>query len=175
MDPVAGVPGGSVGAVSRWFMEYGRGEVAPGLVTGAHPRDAADVAQLRVEGVTHVVNLCRDDEYPWGARAAVETAYAAAGMTEHRLGSVDYGNLAPELIDAGVVAVGESLDAGGRVYLHCRAGWQRSATVAAAVIALREGLPLPLALMALRQRKPTAEPLDHQRDDLMRWWQAREG
>ena len=59
------------------------------------------------------------------------------------------------------------------MYLHCRAGWQRSATVAAAVIALREDLSLPQALAALRQRKPTAEPLPHQRADLLRWWRAR--
>ncbi|WP_300010081.1 hypothetical protein [Pseudonocardia sp.] len=48
--------------MSHWFDEYGRGEVAPGLITGAHPQDAADVARLRAEGVTHVVNLCGDEE-----------------------------------------------------------------------------------------------------------------
>jgi atypical dual specificity phosphatase len=159
--------------VSHWFEEYGRGEVAPGLVTGAHPQDAADVAQLRAEGVTHVVNLCRDEEYPRGARVAVEDAYAAAGMTEFRLGSVDYGNLAPALIDAGVAAVGDALDAGGRVYLHCRAGWQRSATVAAAVLVTRDDIEPARALERIRRCRPEARPLPHQVADLVAWWRTR--
>ena len=55
---------------------------------------------------------------------------------------------------------------GERVYVHCRAGWQRSATVVAAVIALREHATPPDALRILRERKPTANPLAHQRADL---------
>jgi protein-tyrosine phosphatase len=57
--------------------------------------------------------------------------------------------------------------------VHCRAGWQRSATVAAGVLALREGLPIEDALAVLRERKPTAEPLGHQRADLLAWWRTR--
>jgi protein tyrosine phosphatase (PTP) superfamily phosphohydrolase (DUF442 family) len=157
--------------VSHWFDEYGRGEVAPGLVTGAHPQDAGDVARLHAEGVTHVVNLCGDEEYPCGSRAAVEAAYGAAGMAEHRIGSVDYGNLAPALIDAGVAAVGAALDAGRRVYLHCRAGWQRSATVAAAVLVTRDGIEPDRALARIRRRRPEARPLPHQVADLQTWWE----
>ena len=65
---------------------------------------------------------------------------------------------------------------GGRtVYLHCRAGWQRSAAVAAAVIAVREQVPLQHALARLRERRPEAEPLPHQRADLFTWWSQRAG
>ena len=39
--------------------------------------------------------------------------------------------------------------------------------MAAGVIALREGLPIEEALGVLRERKPTAEPLGHQRADLL--------
>ena len=65
------------------------------------------------------------------------------------------------------------LEAGERVYLHCRAGWQRSAAVAAAVVARRDGIDLDEALFAIRRRKPSAEPLDHQLEDLRRWWRLR--
>jgi hypothetical protein len=45
--------------------------------------------------------------------------------------------------------------------------------VAAAVIALREGLDIEQALEVVRERKPRAEPLEHQREDLVAWWAAR--
>jgi predicted protein tyrosine phosphatase len=65
------------------------------------------------------------------------------------------------------------LDEGKRTYVHCRAGWQRSAAVAAGVVAIHEGLDIDEALLSLRRRKPSAEPLPHQQDDLRRWWDER--
>ena len=46
------------------------------------------------------------------------------------------------------------LGEGERVYVHCRAGWQRSATIVAAIVALREGVRRCEALHILRARKP---------------------
>src|SRR6478735_8512437 len=44
-------------------------------------------------------------------------------------------------------------------YVHCRAGWQRSAAVAAAVVAIRAGLDIDEALNYVQERKPSADPL----------------
>jgi predicted protein tyrosine phosphatase len=57
--------------------------------------------------------------------------------------------------------------------VHCRAGWQRSAAVAAGVVAIREGLEIDDALAAVKQRKPSAHPLPHQIRDLRAWWEGR--
>jgi len=65
------------------------------------------------------------------------------------------------------------LDQGHVVYVHCRAGWQRSATVATAIVALRDGVTLDEALARIRRRRPQAQPLAHQLADLDRWWRAR--
>jgi protein-tyrosine phosphatase len=65
------------------------------------------------------------------------------------------------------------LDAGERVYVHCRAGWQRSAAVATAVLARREGIDVDEALRRIRARRPEAEPLPHQAEGLRRWWRLR--
>jgi hypothetical protein len=46
--------------------------------------------------------------------------------------------------------------------------------VAAGVIALHEEVGPGQALALLRERKPTAEPLPHQRSDLIEWWKARQ-
>ena len=74
-----------------------------------------------------------------------------------------------------VRAVGGWLDEGQRTYIHCRAGWQRSAAVAAGVVAARTGMDIDEAVDAVRRRKPSADPLPHQREDLRRWWQGRRG
>jgi protein-tyrosine phosphatase len=50
---------------------------------------------------------------------------------------------------------------------------QRSATIAAAIVMLRDGLDAPAALTSIRARKPSANPLSHQRKDLERWWARR--
>lgn len=159
--------------VSEWFVSYGWGEVAPGLFTGSYPQDARDVAALTVAGITAVVNLCHDDEYRPGARAEVSSAYAAAGAEEHRLASDDYGTVSPELLDRGTELIGAALDRGAIVYVHCRAGWQRSATLAAAALTVRGGIEPAVALAAIRARRPMARPLPHQERDLRAWWNHR--
>jgi hypothetical protein len=45
--------------------------------------------------------------------------------------------------------------------------------MAAALISVEGDLPIDDALRVLRMRKPTAEPLAHQRADLLAWRAAR--
>lgn len=160
--------------VSRWFRRYGFAEVDDRLVAGAYPLDADDVDVLASLSVNHVLNLARDDEYRPGQHEAVAAAYAATGIGERRLGVTDYGHLPPELLEAAVtIIVGWLEQPSGATYVHCRAGWQRSAAVAAGVVAVREGLKMDEALDAVRRRKPSADPLPHQVRDLHVWWDAR--
>lgn len=161
--------------MSEWFSRFGFAVVGDGLLAGAYPLDARDVAHLAAAGVQLTYNLCEDREYEPGQRDDVVAALGRSGIEERRLPLVDYGGLDAAALERSVGEVLSELDAGRRVYLHCRAGWQRSATVAAAVIAVREQVPLARALELLRERKPTAEPLDHQREGLIAWWSARGG
>lgn len=161
--------------MSDWFSRFGFAPVADGLLAGAYPLDRDDVRALSDAGVELAYNLCEDTEYGPGQREAVAAALAEAGIEERRLPLTDYAGLAADSLDRAVEEVLAELEGGRRVYLHCRAGWQRSATVAAAVIALREEVGLAQALAVLRDRKPTAEPLPHQRAGLIEWWKARPG
>ena len=160
--------------MSDWFERYGYAKVADGLWTGAVLYDAGDVATIAGEGITAVFNLCEDAEYEPGERAEVEAALAARGIAEERLPCIDFGNLLPGALEQAVRQLVAWLDAGEQVYLHCRAGWQRSATVAIAVVAVREGIEIDEARGRVKQNKPSAEPLHHQLEDLWRWWRARE-
>jgi predicted protein tyrosine phosphatase len=156
--------------MSRWFETYGFADVHTGLVIGAYPLDQHDVDVLAAEHIDRILNLVEDEEYAPGQRAVIETALAAAGIEESRQSLVDFGGLASVDIDEAVRSILEWLDAGHRVYLHCRAGWQRSAAIAAGVVAIREHVGIDAALERVQERKPDAVPLSHQREDLEWWW-----
>jgi predicted protein tyrosine phosphatase len=159
--------------VSSWFRSYGFADVFDGLLIGAYPLDEVDVSMLASLGVQHVLNLAEESEYRPGDRDAVETALDASGIEEQRLPLPDYGGLPPGLIERAVQDVLAWLGEGKRTYVHCRAGWQRSAALAAGVVAIREHMDIDDALALVQSRKPSADPLPHQRDDLRRWWDAR--
>jgi len=159
--------------VSRWFLSYGFADVFDDLIVGAYPLDQDDVAMLAQMGIDRVLNLTEDVEYRPGDRETVEHALAHAGIAESRLPLTDYGGLPAGELETAVRAVGSWLDDGERTYLHCRAGWQRSAAVAAGVVAIRTGVDIDEALDHVRRRKPSADPLPHQRADLRRWWESR--
>ena len=162
--------------MSGWFEHFGFAEVGDDLLMGAYPQDADDVAALREAGVTAVFNLVQDVEYECeGARDACAAALEQAGIHEKRIELIDYGNLPPAQIELAVATVLAWLQEGERVYVHCRAGMQRSAVVAAAIVALHEGLEPLDALQRVRERNPRADPLSHQRKDLLRWWDERSG
>lgn len=159
--------------VSNWFRSYGFADVLDGLLVGAYPLDRDDVAMLEWIGVERVLNLTEDAEYPSGERDEVIAALAEAGIEERRLELIDFGELPQDALERAVSEVVSSLEEGKRTYLHCRAGWQRSAAVAAGVVAIREGIDVDEALAFVKERKPSADPLPHQLDDLRRWWEQR--
>lgn len=159
--------------MSSWFRTYGFTEIDDHLVIGAYPLDHDDVGMLEWAGIERVLNLVQDEEYRPGERDAIEQALSAKALEEHRFDFTDFGGLPPDELEAAVQEVCTWLDEGRTTYVHCRAGWQRSAAVAAGVVALRQGIDIDEALDYVRRRKPTADPLPHQREDLRRWWAAR--
>ena len=161
--------------MSNWFRVYGFADVLDSLLVGAYPLDQEDVGMLEWMKIERVLNLVRDEEYEPGERAVVESALIAAGIEERRLGFEDYGRLPSPELERAVTEIVDWLQDGRRVYLHCRAGWQRSAAVAAGVVAVREEVGVEEALDVVRMRKPSADPLPQQREDLLRWWAERGG
>jgi protein-tyrosine phosphatase len=155
--------------MSMWFLTYGFAEVGDELLVGAYPLDAADAERLRSAGVERVLNLCEDAEYRDGDRAALVRAYEAIGIEEERVPFTDFDELPEDGIDDALAVIDRWRGEGHRVYLHCRAGMQRSTIVAAADIARREGLDADTAVARVRERKPTADPLPHQLRSLRRW------
>src|SRR5579875_2761471 len=139
--------------VSVWFRTYGFAEIGRRLLIGAYPLDAEDVSMLAWMRVDRILNLAEDSEYEPEQREAVREALTEAGIEEARLPLVDFGGLPAERIEQAVAIVSQWLDAGAQVYVHCRAGWQRSAAIGAAVLAVREGLELHRALETVQAQK----------------------
>ncbi|MDQ6605244.1 MAG: dual specificity protein phosphatase family protein [Actinomycetota bacterium] len=159
--------------MSTWFRTYGFAEILDELMIGAYPTDSDDIAMLDWLGVKRILNLVEDEEYRPGERAVVDGALRAAGIEEQRISLTDYAGLPAEELETAVSTVTGWLDDGARTYVHCRAGWQRSAAVAAGVVAVRKGLDIEDALAFVKRAKPSADPLEHQREDLQRWWDER--
>jgi protein-tyrosine phosphatase len=159
--------------MSRWFDTYGFAEVHENLLIGAFPLDGDDVGALASLNVRRVLNLVEDEEYEAGRRFAVQASLRAAGIEEYRMRLTDFGRLPADLLESAVCEVVDWLDEGVMSYVHCRAGWQRSAAVAAGAVAVYQGIDIEDALDYVQRRKPSADPLPHQRDDLHAWWDAR--
>jgi protein-tyrosine phosphatase len=161
--------------MSDWFATYSFAEVHDGLMIGAYPLDEDDVEILATMGVERVLNLVEDQEYAPGRRFVIEAALRDAGIQEERLSLTDFGRLPPDKLEPAVGEVVTWLKQGLLCYVHCRAGWQRSAAVAAGAVAIIDGLGIDEAVVQVQRRKPSADPLPHQRDDLRRWWAERSG
>jgi protein-tyrosine phosphatase len=170
-DPISAI----ICLVSNWFRTYGFAEILPSFVVGAYPVDADDVAMLDWMGVQRVLNLVEDGEYGPSDREIVQRAFSEAGIKERRIRLTDFGGVPFTAFDLSVSTINGWLDEGLTCYVHCRAGWQRSATIAAAVVAVRQNLQMQDALDFVKRAKPSAQPLEHQREDLLAWFTARGG
>jgi len=105
------------------------------LERGSSEKVAAEAIRALAEhtGITAIVDLNADG---MERKAAEEERLAYCGICVE-----DDGNaLAPSILEATSRAVGELLDAGHRVYLHCTFGRGRSPTIAAAYLIAHRGM-----------------------------------
>ena len=144
---------GLMGPNPRPTPRPGFAALRPHLLVGEYPapRDARWLAETH--GVTAVVSL--QDDADLAAKGLylveLEDAYRHAGLAFARfpVPDGDEGHLVARL--AAVVAhLTGVVDAGGRVYLHCNAGYNRAPTVAIAFLTAHEGLSVDAARAAMR-------------------------
>jgi atypical dual specificity phosphatase len=134
------------------------------LLAGAMPHSAEHVATLHDEGVQLVINLCEEREYWVGEREAVLSAYGKARIRELHLPVKDGATIPPGVIDAAVEGGGSTV-----VYVHCRGGRERSATVATALLAREQQLSIDQAMALARAGRPVFCPLPWQTAGLQAW------
>lgn len=108
---------GRVLKVRNWWDR-----IDPHVIVGAFPF-AGDVAGMHAAGVRAVVNTC--EEY-----AGPQNAYAKYGIEQLRIPTTDFTHPKLDDVQKAVDFVQEHVEKGDTVYIHCKAGRARSATVA---------------------------------------------
>jgi atypical dual specificity phosphatase len=136
---------GRVLKVRRWWDE-----IDPAVVLGALPF-AADVPRLAAAGITAVVNTCEEYGGPI-------TAYERFGIEQLRVPIVDFTHPTLAEVEKAVKFMENKVDAGGKVYVHCKAGRGRSATVAACWLMAARRLNRHEAQLRLSQCRPHVNP-----------------
>jgi protein-tyrosine phosphatase len=123
------------------------------LLVGEYPMPADARWLAETHGVTAVVSL--QDDADLAAKGLdlveLEEAYLEAGLAFRRfpVPDGDESHLVARL--AAVVGhIARMVDAGGRVYLHCNAGYNRAPTVAIAFLTAHEGMSADAARAAMR-------------------------
>ena len=153
-----------------WNLSLGRflrvrdwwNQVEDGVWIGALPL-ARDATQLHALGVRGVVNTC--EEYP-----GPEAVYRELGMTQLRVPTIDF--TAPNLqdVERAVDFINDYRSRGEGVYIHCKAGRGRSATVVLCWLVQARKLSPEAAQQRLLEVRPHVVPNVYRRPVVQQFW-----
>ncbi len=162
----------SLFALREHLRTYGKAGLPPfsfdwldeNMAAGRNPLTARDVQSLKDAGISHVLDLREPHEWsaPHFGQDAVN-AFENAGITRLHLPVVDTD--APQNSDFDVAAkwLATTLaEPNAKVYVHCRAGMERTAAIVCAVYAREHGVSFEEALAVLRSNRSIFAPLPMQ-------------
>ena len=137
--------------------------VNPNLFVGTCPSNEVDVKQIRLMGVTGIINLQTDEDFQkWQVNfPEVQQASYDLDLVIQRLPIIDFDDedLSQHLAMA-VDLVHRMIAVGHTIYLHCTAGRDRSPTVATAYLAKHKSMTVEQAaahLTSLRDCRPKVD------------------
>ncbi len=137
------------------------------VLIGALPF-ASDVPAMQKDGVGAVVNTC--EEY-----AGPTEAYRLAGIEQLRLPTVDFTAPSLEDVERGVEFIEHQIQQGKDVYVHCKAGRARSATVVLCWLIKAKSMTPDQAQQRILERRPHANPRLAKRIVVQEFWQRQTG
>lgn len=129
----------------RWWDR-----IDPHVIVGAYPF-GRDVEGLYKEGVRAVVNTC--EEY-----AGPILQYERHGIDQLRIPTTDFTHPRLKDTEQAVDFIQKHVEAGNSVYIHCKAGRARSATVAMCWLMKYRGLSIDEAQSRLLETRPHVHP-----------------
>ena len=116
------------------------------VILGALPfKD--DVPSLKKMGVRAVLNVCEEYSGP-------EEAYAREGIEQVRLPTIDYASPSLSMVREGVSFIEKFASRGDLVYVHCKAGRGRSATIVLCWLIKAKKIKPNEAMNFLLERRP---------------------
>lgn len=132
---------GRVLKVRNWWDE-----VDPAIILGAMPL-RSDAKPLHALGVRGVINMCQ--EYP-----GPKSEYQRLGIDQLWLPTVDFNPPTFDDVSRGVEFIKKHASLGEKVYVHCKAGRARSATVVICWLVRHRSMALPEAQTHLLRKRP---------------------
>lgn len=136
---------GRVLGVRQWWNN-----VDPHVIVGAYPF-ARDVPAMHDAGVRAVVNTC--EEY-----AGPTQQYSKYGIEQLRIPTTDFTHPKLEDVQTAVEFVEQHSAESHTVYIHCKAGRARSATIALCWLMKYRSMSMEKAQKALLESRPHINP-----------------
>lgn len=137
-------------------------EIDPGVYLGAAPT-RTQLVRLHALGVRGIVNLCLADELP-----AID--YAGLGLECLRLPTIDRTPPTSAHLQQALDFIARHRAANDRVYVHCRAGRGRGATIALCWLMQSRGLAPAAAYAELLKQRLQIDPALDRREVVTRFW-----
>ncbi|MFQ5491471.1 MAG: dual specificity protein phosphatase family protein [Phycisphaerae bacterium] len=119
------------------------------VLLGAMP-SRSDLSRLQAMGVGAVINLCRE------FRGHTDEL-AERGLEQLHLPTVDYHSPRPADVLVGIRFITAKVEAGGKVYVHCKAGRGRSATLVVCYLMSASGMSAQDAYSAVKSARPQVD------------------
>ena len=116
------------------------------VILGALPTQS-DIPKLKNMGIKAVLNVCEE-------HAGHKEAYFAAGIEQLRLPTIDYTTPSLKTVQRGVEFIDSYVAQGHKVYVHCKAGRGRSATIVLCWLIKSKHFSPPSAMEFLLRKRP---------------------
>lgn len=140
------------------------------IYAGRAPVRIADVKQLMKLGVTHILDLREDHEWRDGYIGQSAVTYAENRLKRLNIAIPDMQAPYMDEFDKAVEFLDQTLrHPEHKVYVHCRAGRERTAAILMAYYCFVTKKTPREALNHLQLLRPSFRPLPHQLNALRRW------
>jgi atypical dual specificity phosphatase len=125
--------------ISLLYTLFGNKEwwntITPQIVLGAIPLGPHHAQRLKKEGVNAVLTMLEDFELEQGIVQPISSdEWAQQGIEHHHIKAVDFTGVPVDQIQQGVAFLENQIRDGKKVYVHCKAGRGRSATIVVAYL-----------------------------------------
>ena len=124
--------------------------IAPNVIVGAFPF-RSDVDEMRTQGVKAVVNTCEEYDGP-------VQEYQTHGIEQFRMPTIDFTHPGFDDVCGAVAFIEKHVEQNHVVYIHCKAGRARSATVAICWLMKSRQISADEAQKLLLEKRPHINP-----------------
>ncbi|MFI4874265.1 MAG: dual specificity protein phosphatase family protein, partial [Blastopirellula sp. JB062] len=135
------------------------------VLIGALPTEKI-ATEIIAAGVTAVVNTCQEFAGPL-------STYAKSGVEQLHLPTIDFVPPSLEDVKRGVEFIDQQIAAGKQVYIHCKAGRARSATIVICWLIKAKSMTPTEAQLFLISKRPQTLRSVHRRpvvEQFYQWW-----